>query len=171
MIMNENHKENLRINKAGDNVYFIADELFKLMLTSLPGGNIADSVLNFHGNLKKKRAMDFSESLKSTLESFVGREFHANDFGTEDFLDVFEAAYQKVLRTSSEFKREKYKDIVINRLVKPDLSNELVLRYINLIDELSEIQILIMTMSTLGQLSAPRFIELIKKDSDTIEDC
>lgn len=171
--MCKKEKESLRINKNGDVLYYGIDEGFKYVLDKIPGGIFLKTLFYGKSELNNKRVLEFCTKFKEEIAKLLGRELHANDFNSENLLDVFDIAIQKVKHTSSEFKREKLKDIVVRQFLKPDLNNELVIKYIQLIDELSEMQILLMVKSSESRypMTIPVFIDSIKSKEDSIEEC
>lgn len=144
MSTKKKQEESLQINKNGDVIYHTADEFFKAVLSFIPLGIIADSFLNFQGNLKRRRVIEFSESLKKVLESLGGRELHANDFNNEDFVDIMESVYKRVQNTKSDYKLERFKNILTQQIIQRPNDYELTLKYVSLVSTLADIQIVIL---------------------------
>lgn len=143
MSTKKEQEESLQINKNGDVIYHTADEFFKAALSFIPGGIIVDSFLNFQSNLKRKRVLDFSERFKIILDNFIGRELHANDFNNEDFVDILDSIYIQVQNTKSAYKLEQLQNILLNHIVHPN-DTELTLKFIKVISDLNDIQILVL---------------------------
>ena len=141
--MSMKKKSNKQADKNGDVVYHTFDEFLKLALSFIPYGVIADSFLNYQGNLKRRRAIEFSERLKKVLEEFAGRELHANDFSNEDFVDVMEEVYKKVLTTSSKHKLERFRNILAKQIIEPIESHE-TLKFVHILGELQDVDLVIL---------------------------
>lgn len=143
MSMKKKQEESLQINKNGDVIYHTADEFLKLALSFIPYGTIADSFLNFQGNLKRRRVIEFSESLKRVLEEFVGRELHANDFNNETFVDIMEEVYKQVITVRSNFKLERFRNILANQIIEPTEFHES-LKFTHILGELQDVDLIIL---------------------------
>ncbi|NGF75751.1 hypothetical protein G5B10_07660 [Fluviicola sp. SGL-29] len=148
--------KNLQINKNGDIVYHTADEFLRMALSFIPygGGNVIDAFLNFQGNLKRRRVIEFSESLKNSLEKIADRELHANDFNSEDFVDIMESVYKQVQSTKSKYKLEKFKNILINQIISKPEDYQLTLKYIELVAGLSDIEMIILNFINEGRIKS-----------------
>ncbi len=136
-------KGNRQADKNGDVIYHTADEFLKLALSFIPGGVVVDSFLNYQGNLKRRRVIEFSESLKKVLEEFAGRELHANDFNNADFVDVMEEVYKKVLTNNSEYKLERFRNILAKQIIQPIKCHE-TLKFIHILGELQDVDLVIL---------------------------
>lgn len=139
---------NLEKNSKLKDYFEVASEtVMSAVFSFIPAGPILDGLLNYRNKLKQKRAIDFSEKTKKVLEEISGKELHAANFETEDFIDVMEAVYAKVVNTRSIHKIEKYRNILVNQIIEPETAADLSLKYVQFIDELSELQILLLTKS------------------------
>lgn len=56
----------------------------------------------------------------------------------EDFIDLFESVITRVVKTQSEIKRQRFKDILINKIKVPDYNIDNAEIHLSLISELSE---------------------------------
>src|SRR5690606_11994803 len=70
------------------------------------------------------------------------------------------------------FKLEKYKDILVRQIIQPETKDLLFLRYVQLIEELNEVQIILMAevIKNNFPLDVSGFVEKIKLPSDSIDD-
>lgn len=127
--------------KAGEVANHTIDELHKVVLSFIPGGALIDGFLGFRSRLKQKRIIDFSEGLKKVLEDCAGRELTASDFETEEFIDIMEFVYGKVLSTKSQRKLEYFRNILFRQIVEP-ISVETTFTYAHILDEINEIELI-----------------------------
>ncbi|NVK65693.1 MAG: hypothetical protein HWE22_13960 [Flavobacteriales bacterium] len=125
-------------------VVHTAEEFQKLALSFIPGGAVLDSVLNYRANLKQKRVIAFSESLRNVLEQNAGRELQAEDFTNEDFIDVMELVMSKVHSTKSNYKLERFRNILLKQIVAPIEFHETI-NYVRILDDLQEIDLYILS--------------------------
>src|SRR5690606_3919762 len=106
-------------------------------------GSLFDELFfEYNGRIKQKRLNHFIEILADnfTQESDIKIE----NIQTEDFNDLFESVLRRVVRTKSEWKLNKFKDILINELNSPTKQIELVELYLDLISDLSEEELTIL---------------------------
>lgn len=129
--------------RAGEVFLHTVEELQKIALSFIPAGPILDGFLGYWARLKQKRVIDFSESLKKVLEEFAGRELNANDFENEDFMDIMEIVFRMVQSTKSEYKLERYRNILYHEIVS-DISHDLSIIFVRLLEEVEEIQLYIL---------------------------
>lgn len=115
----------------------------KMVLGFMPGGHVVDEFLNFRGNLKQKRIIDFSESVKIALEEISGKEMDSGCFTTEDFVDVFESLINKVQNTKSLYKIERFRNIMVQQIVDPIESHE-TLKFVHILDQLQDVDLVIL---------------------------
>lgn len=153
--------------KLKDHFEVVSESVIKTVFSFIPAGPIFDSFWNYRANLKQKRVIDFSESVKNALEEIGGNELHSSNFETEDFVDIMEAVYMRVMNTRSAYKLERFRNILVNQIIEPKTEIDLSLKYIQLIDELSEFQILLLAKSkVLYPMSILSFIEsIISRDN------
>lgn len=138
--------KDLKSKKAQDVILHSFDEFQKLALSFIPGGVVFDIILNFRSNLKQKRTIAFSESVKTSLEAISGKELHSDNFTNEDFIDIMESIMIKVQSTKSAYKLERYRNILINQIIQKPANNELIIKFIQLVEELSEVQLMVLAI-------------------------
>lgn len=133
-----------KIEKRAEVAKHSFDSLQRIALGFMPGSHVIDEFLNFRGNLKQKRLLDFIDSLKSALENISEIEISGDNFTTEEFVDVFEAVIGKVLITKSVFKKEKFRNLLVNQIIDPITDDLLLLKFVEYLDNLNEVQIIIL---------------------------
>lgn len=121
------------------------DELMKSMLSFIPGGQVFDSVLNFRSNLKIRRTIEFSASVKSALEQILDRELHSEDFTRDDVSDVIDSIMSQVHKTKSGYKLERFRNILVRQFVEPARDYE-VNSYIRLVEEMSDVELIMLDL-------------------------
>lgn len=114
------------------------------ILSFIPGNDLITGFLDYRANLKQKRLIDFSESVKKALEDISGRKLNSSNFEAEDFVDVVEAIFLRVQNTRSEYKLQRFRNILVNRIIEPQLEEPMWMKFIQLLDELDDIQIYIL---------------------------
>jgi hypothetical protein len=122
----------------------VSEKVRQTVFSFIPAGPIFETFWSYRSNLKQKRVIEFSESVKTALEEIGGKEIHASNLQTEDFVDLMELVYLKVISTSSVYKLERFRDILVNKIVEPEKENHLFKKYVNLLDQLEDVQILIL---------------------------
>ena len=105
-------------------------------------GALASQFFGLRGQLKMARANSFVIELGKYMQSVKG-DFEWENANREDFGDILEEVINKVIRTSSEKKRERFKLTVAGQIINP-LPYDYISRFINLIEMLSEEQIIIL---------------------------
>ena len=116
----------------------------KSLLGAIPYGGTAlnELIFEYSGAIKQKRLNKFVEIL---AENFTEEsEINIDNIKTEDFYDLFEAVLQRVVRTKSESKLKRFKDILIRQLNNPSKRTELNDHYLDLISNLTEEEISIL---------------------------
>lgn len=130
--------------KLKDHFEVVSESVIKTVFSFIPAGPIFDSFWNYRANLKQKRVIDFSESVKNALEEIGGNELHSSNFETEDFVDIMEAVYMKVMNTQSLYKLERFRNILVNQIIEPALETPMFMKYIQLLDQLDDAQIVLL---------------------------
>lgn len=125
------------------NVDFVVNSV----LGFLPGGHIVTEIVEYRAKVQQERLNKFSDFLKKGFETCTDKSFDPETLKTEEFLDAFEAIIRKVASTSSEQKLKRYRNVLLRTMYEKN-DSELFFKYLALIDEISETQILI--LSTLG---------------------
>lgn len=133
-----------KIEKREEKLDHFMDSMNKVLFGFLPGGNAAEVFLNYRNDLKTKRALTFIENFSLALsEIYAENEISVEDFTNEDFVDVFDAIISKIQHTKSEIKLARFQSILLNQCLAPE-KDYLISKYISLIDELNEIQIMML---------------------------
>ena len=127
-----------------DHVILVSEKIRQIISSYIPAGPIIEAFLSYRNELKQKRVIEFSESVKTALEEIGGKEIHASNLQTEDFVDLMELVYLKVISTRSTYKLERFRNILVNKIVEPDKEVHLFKKYVNLLDQLEDVQILIL---------------------------
>jgi hypothetical protein len=136
-------------NKANDVALHSFKEFQKLALSFVPGGPIFDAVLNYRSKLKQMRTIAFSESVQIALQNIAGRELHAEDFTTEVFIDIMESVMQKIQSTKSDYKLERFRNILVKNIVSPS-ENLKTLKFIDILHDINEVQLVILEVMPKG---------------------
>ncbi|NGF76547.1 hypothetical protein G5B10_11720 [Fluviicola sp. SGL-29] len=124
----------------------IASETVRQTIFSfIPAGPILEIFWSYRNNLKQKRVLDFSESIKTALEKIGEKELDSSNIQTEDFVDLMELVYVKVMSTRSAYKLERFRNILVNQIIQPNVETLLFKKYVNLLDQLEDVQILILS--------------------------
>ena len=116
----------------------------KSIFGAVPFGGTALNELFFEYNsqLKQKRLNKFVEILSENFTEESG--IKLENIKTEDFNDLFESVLRMVVRTKSELKLQRFKDILIKQLKSPSEHSELNDHYLELISTLTEEEICIL---------------------------
>jgi len=129
--------------KALEEVEHGRDEFLSQAFGYIPGWSAVERVLNFRASLKQKRTIIFSAEVKTCLEEVAGRELHASDFTTEDFIDVMESVMNRVQITKSVYKLERFRNIIVRQIVDPIEIHE-TQKFIHILDSLQDIDLVIL---------------------------
>lgn len=130
--------------KIKDHFEVASESVMKTVFSFIPAGPIFDSFWNYRATLKQKRVIDFSDSVKKALEEIGGYELHSSNFETKDFVDIMEATYLRVMNTRSEYKLERFRNILVNQIIEPTLETPMFMKYIQLLDQLDDAQIVLL---------------------------
>lgn len=116
----------------------------KSVLGAIPYGGTAfnELIFEYSGTIKQKRLNRFVEILAENFTEDSG--INIENIKTEDFHDLFEAVLQRVVRTKSDSKLKRFKDILIRQLNHPSEHSELNDHYLDLISNLTEEEISIL---------------------------
>lgn len=130
-----------------------ASLIFKSILGFIPGGHVLDGLADFRSKVQQERLNKFSEFLRNGFEDVTGKIFEPESLKSIQFIDVFETIMKKVASTSSEQKLKRYRNVLL-RVMYEKTESEMFFKYLGLIDEISETQILILSaLSTNQQLN------------------
>lgn len=129
------------IERREERVVYGLEQFQKMVLGFMPGGHVIESFLNYRSDLKQKRVLDFSESLKNAFEQELGKDLENYNFENEDFVDLMDSVLTKVQNNRSQFKLDRFKAIIVNSVKE---RNDLSQVYVNLTESLNEIQVKIL---------------------------
>lgn len=125
-----------------------------MILGFLPGGHVIDGFLNYRSSLKQKRMIQFSNSLKIIFEKELGESIDEYNFETEDFVDIIDSIFNKVLNTKSEKKLDRFKAIIVNQIKS---NSDLAQVFIDLITKLNDIEVdILYSFQNSGELKVER---------------
>ena len=96
----------------------------------------------YSSQIKQKRLNRFVEILEKYF--IEGSDINIENIKTENFNDLFESVLRKVVQTKSELKLIRFKDILIRELNSPSENAELNDHYLDLISNLTEMEISIL---------------------------
>ena len=105
-------------------------------------GPALNEILDFRGKLKQERLNTFTELLENYFSNHKGVELE--NFQTAEFSDLFESVLKRVALTSSLEKMKIFKAILVNQIENPTSSTSESEMFIDLVSELSEIEIKIL---------------------------
>jgi hypothetical protein len=116
----------------------------KSLLGIIPYGGTAlnELIFEYSDTIKQNRLNRFVEILAENFTKESGIE--VENIKTEDFHDLFESVLRRVVRTKSELKLIRFKDILIRQLTNPSERVELNDHYLDLISNLTEEEITIL---------------------------
>lgn len=120
------------------------ESLRKIIMGFIPGSHVAEEFIQFGENLRTARVLDFIDRLKKSLEELTEEDLNSENFNSEVLHDIFYTILNKVRLTSSEYKLEKFKNILTNQILKPTQEDFLILKYTEMLESLNDIQILIL---------------------------
>ena len=103
---------------------------------------ILTELFEYRGKIKQKRLNTFTELLENYFSNHVGVNF--DNFQTEEFSDLFESVLKRVFITQSNEKMKMFKNIIVNQIESNNPSVENAEIYLNLITELTELEIKIL---------------------------
>ncbi|MCW3084242.1 MAG: hypothetical protein JWP12_1608 [Bacteroidetes bacterium] len=147
-------------------------EGFKILYNSIigfiPGGHISVELAQYRGRIQQERLNKFSVFLKEGFEKTTGKQFDPENLKTEDFTDSFETIIRKVVQTKSEEKLKRYRNVLLRQMLERG-EHEMFSKFVALIDEVSDIEILI--LSAIMTFSKPdNFIEIIRQLENPLGD-
>ena len=127
--------------------------VYKSILGFIPGGHVVDGLADFRSSVQQERLNKFSEYLRNGFEDVTGKVFEPESLKSIQFIDAFDCIIRKVAATSSEEKLKRYRNVLLKVMYEKNES-EMFFKYLGLIDEISETQILILSaLSANGQLN------------------
>lgn len=157
------------IQQRAEKAEHLMETLNSIFLGFIPGGHAAEAFLNYRDDLKTKRVLNFLEGFSLALQEIAEeKEIDMSVFTGEDFVDVFDCIIAKIQITKSELKINRFKRILLRQAVSIN-DDFLINRYIQFIEDLSDIQIII--LDKLIEFNKPmpvNFIELIQNKNENI---
>lgn len=111
-------------------------------LIPFAGTALTELVFDYNGRIKQERLNRFVELLSEYFSH--NHNVKIENIKTEDFNDLFESVIKKVVITKSEEKIKRFRDILIKELNNPSEETELTALYLDLIETLSEEEIIIL---------------------------
>lgn len=111
-------------------------------LIPFAGTALTELVFDYNGRIKQERLNRFMELLSEYFSQ--NHNVKIENIKTEDFNDLFESIIKKVVITKSEGKIKRFRDILIKELNNPSEETELIALYLDLIETLSEEEIIIL---------------------------
>ena len=127
-----------------DHFDILSEKARQTIFSFIPAGPLLESFISYRSTLKQKRIIEFSESVKNALEDIGAKELDTSNLQTEDFVDLMELVFNKVINTRSAYKLERFRNILVNKIIDADKEDSLFKKYVNLLDQLEDIQILIL---------------------------
>lgn len=106
------------------------------------GTALNELFFEYNGNIKQKRLNNFVEILSEYFST--NTDDNIKNIKTEDFNDIFESVLRRVVRTKSNLKLIRFRDILIKELNSPTKETELIDLYLDLITSLSEEELIIL---------------------------
>lgn len=158
---------NIIINKEERSQAF--NLLYKGILGFVPGNHILDEILEFRGNVQRERLSKFSEFLKNGFEDCTGKSFEPENLKSENFIDAFEVIIRKVASTSSVEKLKRYRNVLL-RIMFEKNESEIFFKYVNLIEEVSETQILILSGLSINDSFTENTIQMFLVNPEMFND-
>ena len=119
----------------------IVRTLFSLINVPVLGPALTE-IIDFRGKLKQHRLNQFTELLENYFSNHVG--VNLENFQTVEFSDLFESVLKRIALTSSTEKMRMFKDILINQLENPSQSVDESEIYLDLVSQLTEVEIRIL---------------------------
>lgn len=122
----------------------VVELIYKSIIGFIPGNHIINEVLEFRTKVQQSRLNKFSDYLKSGFENITGKSLDPENLKSECFIDVFETILKKVATTSNEEKIKRYRNVLLRTMYEKD-NSEISFKYIDLIESLTDSQILILS--------------------------
>lgn len=128
------------------------------------GGHLVSLFFEFKGKVAQERINKFSEQFLRCLEEVVGKEFDIENLKNEDFMDAFEIIARKAILTKSKEKLARYKNVLVKEVFEKNSESDSFSKYVNLIEDLNEVQILILDkMKNKAKYRSSSIRQLIEK--------
>lgn len=122
-----------------------ATSIYNIALSFVPGNFILKELQDLRGRIYQSRLNYFVEVLKESFENVTGKKYDPENLKSADFLDSFEILVRKAVYTKSKEKIKRYKNVLLREMFEPGKTeSDFFLKYVNLIEELNEVQIIIL---------------------------
>ena len=131
------------MQKIDKNEILISTAKSAFSLIPFAGPALTELVFDYNGRIKQNRLNRFIELLSDYFKD-NSTDTNIENINTEDFNDLFESIIKKVFTTKSEEKVKRFRDILIKELNNPSEETQLTALYLDLIDTLSEEEIIIL---------------------------
>jgi hypothetical protein len=117
----------------------------KSLIGAIPyaGSALNEAIFDYRSRIQQERLNDFTLLLSEFFEE--NTELEIPDLKNEDFIDLFEAILNRVIRTKSRKKLLRFRDILVQSIKSPIDHAKSPMLYLELISELSEIEIEILS--------------------------
>ena len=115
----------------------VTEGVIRTILGTLPCGPVFIEIFEIGGRIKQQRLNSFLEELAKFLTENQ-EDINIDNIRSEDFIDLFESVITRVVKTQSEIKRQRFKDILINKIKVPYYNIDNADIHLSLICELSE---------------------------------
>lgn len=137
--------------------------VYKAGLSFLDNTGLISGIIDYKAALSRKRIEKFNNLMIEHIKTHSVINFEPENFTSEHFLDSFEAIMRKVVSTKSEEKLKRYRNVLMKVIVS-HTDTEMFFKYLALIDEITDIQILLMSYMPSEQriISNDYFTELGK---------
>ena len=126
-----------------DNMNYVSDLTRKYILQLFPGGGIVEDLLNYEAEQKTKRTVDFVDDLIKKILAEYGDDFTLEDLKNESFSDILNRVLQNIQNTTSDFKKNRFRDILLLKF-KTKSEDLMFVKFVDLLDKVNEIQIVLL---------------------------
>ncbi|NGF75760.1 hypothetical protein G5B10_07705 [Fluviicola sp. SGL-29] len=134
----------VRRKKVFEHISHAANSIRDIALDEIPGGAIIKTLWNYNSEIQTSRSLKFLGDFQQILEEKLGRNFYDYELQNEDFHDLFYRIMSEVQKTNSQEKLKHFRNVLLNQVIEPPKDNTLTFKYVNLINTLADIQIIIL---------------------------
>lgn len=119
----------------------------KILLATIPViGPALNEIIDARSSVKQKRVENFIQEFVSFLETQSGQNITLESLNQESIGDIFEEIIISASKTASEEKRKLFRNILYNSLDKKSIETDNILKFINITNRLSLLQVSILKM-------------------------
>lgn len=134
-----------RLNEIASEEYSKA--FIKILLSTIPIiGTALNEIIDARSSIKQKRVERFIKEFVSFLQAKSHPSITLDSLNKESIGDIFEEIIISVSKTTSEEKRKIFRNILYNSFEKEYIETDKVLKFINITNRLSALQISILKM-------------------------